>query len=223
MAREFGLSVRGLRHIDDWVFDLDNTLYPARHNLFTQIDARMTHFIQTRFNLDKDAAYALQKKYLHDYGTTLFGLMSEHKMQPHDYLEFVHDIDVSVLPPDPALRDAIAALAGRKFIFTNSTNAHAAQVINRLGLSDLFDGVFDIVDADYVPKPKPTIYPLMLARFGLDPKRTAYFEDIEKNLAPAHELGMTTIWVNETNSETAAPFVHHHTPNLKGFLKNLAT
>ncbi len=228
--------MQAFRDIDNWVFDLDNTLYPIRHNLFAQIDVKMTSFIQTMLAVDKAEAYRLQKLYLRDYGTTLAGLMREHAMEPHAFLAFVHDIDVSVLPPDPALRDAIAALPGRKFIFTNGTADHAARVATRLNLHDLFEGVFDIVAANYVPKPNADIYPHMLTQFNLDPQRTAFFEDMARNLAPAHALGMTTILVHDENdaaeskmgiamqeNRTPPAYVHHCTPNLKNFLHAIAT
>ena len=220
--------------IHGWVFDLDNTLYPASQNLFAQIDKRMTAFIGEALGVDKDEAYRLQKQFLGEYGTTLAGLMNKHGMPPGPFLDFVHDIDVSVLPPDPTLSDAIAALPGRKFIFTNGTVEHAERVMNRLGVAAHFEDIFDIVAGDYSPKPNPEIYPAMLARFGLVPEKTAFFEDMARNLSPAHALGMTTILVEESGSDTLEAMnmpaeyrshndahIHHQTNDLSGFLSNI--
>ena len=220
--------------IHGWVFDLDNTLYPASQNLFAQIDKRMTAFIGEALGVDKDEAYRLQKQFLGEYGTTLAGLMNKHGMPPGPFLDFVHDIDVSVLPPDPTLSDAIAALPGRKFIFTNGTVEHAKRVMNRLGVAAHFEDIFDIVAGDFSPKPNPEIYPAMLARFGLVPEKTAFFEDMARNLSPAHALGMTTILVEESGSDTLEAMnmpaeyrshndahIHHKTNDLSGFLSKI--
>ena len=187
--------------IENWVFDLDNTLYAPGKNLFAQIDVRMTAFIQDALGVDKQEAYRVQKQFLGEYGTTLSGLMQEHGLSPGPFLDFVHDIDVSVLDPDPKLAQALAALPGRKFIFTNGTLAHAERVATRLGIMGHFDDVFDIVAADYQPKPNAEPYPKMLARFGIEAQRTAFFEDMARNLTPAHKLGITTILVAEDGTD----------------------
>ena len=193
--------MRKFNEIEAWVFDLDNTLYPLHHNLFEQVDKRMTAFIQDALDVDRDQAYFLQKSYLREFGTSLAGLMKRHGMKPDNFLEFVHDIDVSVLTPDPALHDAIAALPGRKFIFTNGTTRHAENVANRLGVMGLFEDVFDIVAANYIPKPNADIYPAMLERFNISADKSAFFEDMARNLAPAHELGMTTVLVQDAQAD----------------------
>ncbi|MGI9439863.1 MAG: pyrimidine 5'-nucleotidase [Parvibaculales bacterium] len=229
--------MQNFQKIDSWVFDLDNTLYSLHYNLFAQVDVKMTRFIEKRLNVDYQQARYLQKLYLRDYGTTLAGLMHKHNIEPDAFLEFVHDIDVSVLPPDPDLRGAIAKLPGRKFIFTNGTAIHAERVASQLGLRDVFDDVFDIRAANYIPKPNAHIYPHMLAHFSLAPSRTAFFEDMARNLAPAHDLGMATILVQHVNAANELDkeaenkiglkmpenhilpdYVHHHTPDLKQFL-----
>ena len=212
--------------IDAWVFDLDNTLYPAQHNLFAQVDKRMTAFIQDALSVSREEAYRLQKDYLRDYGTTLAGLMNRHNMAPDAFLDFVHDIDVSVLAPDTALRDMIDALPGRKFIFTNGTQDHAARVASRLGIYDLFHDVFDIVSANYVPKPNAQIYPAMLAQFGIDAARSAFFEDMARNLPPARALGMTTILLRapdtpEYGAPVAPEHIDHHAPDVKDILARI--
>lgn len=187
--------------IENWVFDLDNTLYAPGKNLFAQIDVRMTSFIQDALGVDKQEAFRVQKQFLGEYGTTLSGLMNVHGLPPGPFLDFVHDIDVSVLDPDPSLAAAIDALPGRKFIFTNGTLAHAERVAGRLGLMHLFDDVFDIVAADYLPKPNVAAYPKMLSRFDIEAEKTAFFEDMARNLTPAHKLGMTTVLVAETGTD----------------------
>ena len=167
--------MRSFADIKAWVFDLDNTLYPAGQNLFAQIDVRMTAFIQDALKVDRDEAYRVQKEFLGEYGTTLSGLMNEHGLPPGPFLDFVHDIDVSVLKADPHLADALDALPGKKFIFTNGTVQHAENVTKQLGIADLFDDVFDIVAADYRPKPHAAIYPEMLSRFGIEAHKSAFF------------------------------------------------
>ncbi len=220
--------------IEGWVFDLDNTLYPASQNLFAQIDKRMTAFIGDALAVERDEAYRLQKQFLGEYGTTLAGLMNKHGLPPGPFLDFVHDIDVSVLTPDPALSDALAALPGKKFIFTNGTLAHAERVMGQLGVAAHFEDIFDIVAGDYLPKPNPGIYRAMLARFGLNAANTAFFEDMARNLTPAHQLGMTTILVKESGRDSLeamnmpaeyrdheAAHIHHKTDNLADFLKTV--
>ncbi|MCH1541742.1 MAG: pyrimidine 5'-nucleotidase [Alphaproteobacteria bacterium] len=221
--------------INGWVFDLDNTLYPASQNLFAQIDKRMTAFIGEALSVGKDEAFRLQKQFLGEYGTTLAGLMNKYGLPPGPFLDFVHDIDVSVLPPDPKLSDAIAALPGQKFIFTNGTVEHAERVMTQLGVARHFEDIFDIVAGDYSPKPNPEIYPAMLSRFGLTAEKTAFFEDMARNLTPAHRLGMTTVLVEQTGSDTLEAMnmpseyrdheeahIHHRTNDLSGFLNRIA-
>ncbi len=183
------------RHIDSWIFDLDNTLYPASSDLFAQIDARMTLFVQDFLGLDANDARALQKAYYRDHGTTLNGLMHVHGVPPDDYLAFVHDIDLELLAPDPRLRPAIARLPGRRFIFTNGCRNHAARVLARLDLDGLFDDVWDIKTVSFRPKPDPESYRFVLAQSSIAPARAAMFEDAARNLVPAHDLGMTTVWL----------------------------
>ena len=188
-------TAAALRDIDTWVFDLDNTLYPASCNLFSQVDVRIGAFVSRILGLPADQARAVQKGYLAKYGTTLRGLMVEHRLDPAEYLNFVHDIDVTAIPPDPAMDLALDRLPGRKLVFTNGTVAHAERVLNRLGVQRHFEAVFDIHAADYVPKPEPVVYDQLLRRHAIAPRRAMLFEDIARNLKPAHDLGMTTAWV----------------------------
>lgn len=217
-------------HIKDWVFDLDNTLYPAKHDLFHQVDQRMTEFIARVLDLSAVEARRLQKLYLRDYGTTLAGLMNRHAMEPTAFLDFVHDIDVSVLPPSPELAAHLSALPGRKFIFTNGTRGHAERVATQLGVLDQFEDIFDIVSANYVPKPNADIYPTMVAKFNLQADKTVFFEDMARNLKPAHDLGMTTVLVRNApltaqeqdyHGADEGDHVHHNTTCLETFLETV--
>lgn len=219
------MSQSDLDRVEAWVFDLDNTLYPASCNLFAQIDQRMKAFIRSVLGCDEARAHETQKAYFHAHGTTLRGLMENHGVDPEDFLAHCHDIDHSVVPPSPALDSALHRLAGRKLIFTNGSVRHAAAVTERIGISHHFEAVFDIAAADYVPKPAPGPYREMLARHGLDPQRTAFIEDSARNLAPAHALGMTTVWVrHDTHWATDGAdgdHVHHETDDLVAWLEAL--
>lgn len=208
------------------VFDLDNTLYPADCDLFSQVSNLIRDYVRNTLKLDPDTAHKVQKDYFHRYGTTLRGLMTEHDIDPADYLEKVHDIDVSVVSPAPDLAAVLDDLPGRKMIFTNASRGHAERVMDRLGIASRFDTIFDIVDADYIPKPEKQPYDRLLARDGIDPTRAIYFEDMAKNLLPAKDMGMTTVWVH-TDLEWAQagredPRIDHETDDLVGFLRNLA-
>lgn len=196
-------TIAPLREAAAWVFDLDNTLYPASINLFSQIDERMRGYIATFLGLDPDEAYRLQKQYFHEFGTSLRGLMNRHDVDPAAFLEHVHDIDVSVLAPSPALEAALTALPGRKIIFTNASVGHAERVLNQLGVGHHFADIFDIIEAGYLPKPEPETYRSVVARFGLDPRASVMVEDMARNLEPAAALGMTTVWVR-TRPEAGA-------------------
>ena len=192
-----------LAHIDTWIFDLDNTLYPAATHLFPQIDRRMKAFISGALRLSLDDAFKLQKKYYWDYGTTLRGLMLNHNIEPGGFLDYVHDIDHSVVAADPRLDAALAALPGRKFIYTNGSERHAVNVMDRLGVARHFTGIFDIVASSYIPKPDPAAYVDLVVRHGIDPRRSIMFEDIHRNLKPAADLGMTTVWVKHAENPAA--------------------
>jgi putative hydrolase of the HAD superfamily len=200
-------------HVDDWIFDLDNTLYPASCRLFDQVDVRIGSFICDLLELDPVEARKIQKQYFREHGTTLRGLMLMHDVDPHAFLDYVHAIDRSPVTPNPALADAMDRLPGRKFIYTNGSVSHATAVLERLGLDGRFDDIFDIVAAKFEPKPKMEPYRQLVARNRIAPARAAMIDDLPVNLAPAAALGMTTILVR-TDSEWAqddagADHVHH--------------
>ncbi|MDH3240949.1 MAG: pyrimidine 5'-nucleotidase [Alphaproteobacteria bacterium] len=212
----------GFADIEHWVFDLDNTLYSAECRLFHQIDRRMGEYIAALFDMSFDAARRLQKDYFRTHGTTLRGLMTNHGIDPADYLDYVHDIDLTAIDPSPALDRAISRLPGRKVIFTNADRKHAEQVIGRLGIARHFDGIFDIFDADFVPKPDPGIYGAFVERHKVRPERAVLFEDTAANLAPAAALGMTTVLVRPGEdgvvNDPGAPHIHHVTDDLAAWL-----
>jgi putative hydrolase of the HAD superfamily len=208
-----------LSHIDTWLFDLDNTLYPPEAEFMVLIEGRMTEFVARETGLPRQDAFALQKKYLHEHGTTLAGLMANHGVNPEAFLDEVHDVSMHDLHPDPDLYAAIAALPGRRLVFTNGDKRHAERVLKKLELDDLFEATFHIALADYIPKPHPQTFKRMMQAHDVDPKTTAFFEDSARNLAPAFDLGMTTVLVGPHAIGTEHPFVHHVTDNLAAFLR----
>ena len=225
---------RTLAHVTDWVFDLDNTLYPRECNLFAQIDLLISQYMVSVTQLPYDEARALQKAYYRDYGTTLNGLMLRHSVDPEHFLKTVHAIDYTPVSAHPDLLSAIRALPGRKFILTNGDVGHARAVLGRLGDADeLFEDIFDIRAMSYHPKPLPEAYEAFFAANGIDAKRAAMFDDLEKNLKVPHESGMVTVQVVAGEDfaheqvdawelqRTAGEHVHHVTPDLAGFLRKL--
>ena len=184
-----------LSQVDAWIFDLDNTLYPAASDLFTQVRDRMTRFICDRLALGFDEARALQRHYYQTHGTTMLGLMKNDAVDPHEFMDFVHDIDLASVVPSPLLRDALVRLPGRRLIYTNASTAHAQRVMQHLGIADLFDGIFDIVAAEFEPKPGAEAFDRMLQSFAVAARRAAFFEDIGRNLEPAAARGVVTVLV----------------------------
>jgi len=230
----FTPAPRSLAHVSNWVFDLDNTLYPRECNLFAQIDLLISHYMVGVTELPFDEARTLQKAYYRDYGTTLNGLMQRHEVDPDHFLKTVHQIDYSPVPAHPELIDAIRALPGRKFILTNGDIGHAKAVLSRLGdTDDLFDDIFDIRAMSYRPKPLPEAYEAFLTAHGIDARASAMFDDLEKNLLVPHEVGMTTVQVIAADGfaheqveaweldRTGGAHVHHVTADLAGFLTKL--
>ncbi|MBK1664521.1 pyrimidine 5'-nucleotidase [Rhodospirillum rubrum] len=210
---------------ETWLFDLDNTLYPASADLFAQIDLRMKAYIGRLLGLPPEEAFRLQKHYYHTYGTSLRGLMDEHAIDPADFLAFVHDIDHTVLAADPVLGALLARLPGRKIVFTNGSTRHALAVLDRLGITDHFEVIHDIAASGFIPKPQPACYDDLVARYGLDPATTIMVEDSHKNLQPAAALGMTTLLVRNTLHWAAVEeggrpmaYCHHVTDDLRIWL-----
>jgi putative hydrolase of the HAD superfamily len=226
-----GLPATRLSAIETWIFDLDNTLYPHEAKIWPQVDERITLFLVDLFGLDGLSARALQKYFYHHYGTTLKGLMQEQGTDPKVFMDFVHRVDLSDLHEDPELGAAIAALAGRKLIMTNGSTAHAQNIAGKLGILSLFEGIFDIADAGYTPKPDRIAYDMFLASHSIDPARAVMFEDIGKNLLVPHALGMATVLVVPKTPDpfresfeqiaSAAPHIDFVTDDLTGFLAGL--
>ena len=228
------MTKRGFDHIETWVFDLDNTLYPHHVNLWQQVDVRIRDFVANYLKVSKEEAFRIQKDYYRRYGTTMRGLMTVHGLHADDFLEYVHEIDHSPLEPNPAMGAAIEKLSGRKLILTNGSRAHATKVLERLGLERHFEDVFDIVAAELEPKPAHQTYMRFLARHRVDPEKAAMFEDLARNLVVPHDLGMTTILVVPDGTKNVvredweleghdAVHVDHITEDLPGFLAALKT
>lgn len=195
--------------IRNWVFDLDNTLYSSDLGLFDLIDIKMGAYISDLLGVDDGEARVIQKRYFRDHGTTLAGLMHFNGIDPHHFLEYVHDIDMAVLSPRPDLAEHIAALPGQKYIFTNADARYAARVLDRLGLSAVFSDIHDIHATHYKPKPEHVAYDSLISRLDIDPAQSAFFEDMARNLLPAKALGMATIWI-DNGSELGN---HDHDPD----------
>jgi len=212
--------------IDDWIFDLDNTLYPASSNLFGEIERRIIDYIRRHLALETAAALELKQRYREHFGSSMRGLMDEHGVDPVVFMNYVHDIDVTMIAPDRNLDQALARLPGRKLIFTNASTRHAENVLKRLGIGGHFAEIFDITAAGYVPKPQPAAYRTLVERHAIDPARAVFVEDLAINLAPAAALGMTTVWIaadgeggsREDGGEAAAGHVHHTTEDLAAWL-----
>ena len=203
-------------HVTAWVFDLDNTLYPPCIRLFDQIEVRMTNWVMRELSVGRTEASRLRQHYWDKYGTTLAGLMREHGVDPGPYLTDVHDIDFSVLPADPGLACAIAALPGRRVVYTNGGADYAARVLAARGLDGLFDRVYGIEHAGFLPKPERAAFEAVFGLDGLTPGSAAMFEDDPRNLRAPHAMGMRTVHVAE--KPAAARHIHHHTADLAGFL-----
>ncbi|MEO1168669.1 MAG: pyrimidine 5'-nucleotidase [Pseudomonadota bacterium] len=195
-----------LSHIETWIFDLDNTLYPASAKLFDQIDIKMGDYIARLLDIDRTEARRIQKHFFHTHGTTLSGLMEAHGVEPGHFLDYVHDIDLEVIDEDRALVAAIGALPGRKFVFTNGDAPYARRVLDKLGLGKSFEAIHDIHACDYVPKPQTRGYESMCQTFDIQPDRALFVEDMARNLKPAKAMGMVTVWVNN-GSESGS---HNH-------------
>ncbi len=205
--------------IDDWVFDLDNTLYPVTGPIWDALGGRMTEFVARATGLPPDEAYALQERYLIEYGATIAGMVKHHGVDPHEFLDYVHDVDVSAVAADAELVALVRALPGRKLVYTNGARAHADRILDRLGAHEAFDGIFALECADLYPKPARESFERLIARYAIDPKRALMVEDTPRNLTTAHELGFATVLLHPEPGGDFGDHVHHATDCLKGFLR----
>jgi len=217
--------VKDLIDIKYWIFDLDNTLYSGQTKVFAEVSKNMSVYISKKLGIDLLEAKELQKKYFYENGTTLSGLMKYDKIDPHEFLEFVHNIDISWLPKDLLLRQELIKIKEKKYIFSNGSHSHVKNVTKQLGIENLFDGAFAITDADFVPKPNLESYKKMIKKFDLDPKKSILIEDIAHNLEQAKNLGMKTCWL-ENNEHFAKkdadkPYIDYKIKNLPSFLQEI--
>ncbi|UAB90744.1 pyrimidine 5'-nucleotidase [Ruegeria sp. SCSIO 43209] len=206
-------------HVTQWVFDLDNTLYPPHMRLFDQIEVLMTDYVVQAIGVDRPEADRLRSHYWREYGTTLAGLMAEHDLDPDPYLHAVHQVDMSHMEPDVALAEHIRALPGRRIVYTNGSAPYAERVLAARGLNGLFDAIYGVEHAGYRPKPQKAAFEAIFAQDGIDTAKAAMFEDDPRNLAAPHEMGMRTVHVAPDPHE--ADHIHHHTDDLTGFLGRL--
>ena len=217
--------MKELQFIKFWIFDLDNTLYADETKVFDQVDKKMSKYISEKLNVNITEAKEIQKNYFHKYNTTLNGMIKNHKIDANEFLEFVHDIDVNFLKKNYGLGEELKKLDGKKIIYTNGSKKHALNITKKIGIDQYFDGIFDIVDSNFVPKPLIEPYKKLVEKHKIDPKLCVFIEDIARNLKPAYEMGMKTIWI-ENNEPWAkkfsdGDFINYRTNNLTEFLKKI--
>ena len=217
--------MKELTEIKFWIFDLDNTLYSGQTKVFSEVDKKMSSFISEKFNVDLVEAKKIQKEYFYEYGTTLSGLMKKQNINPNEFLEFVHDIDISWLPKDNFLREELIKIQEKKYIFSNGSHAHIENVTKQLGIRDLFDGAFDITDANFIPKPHLDPYIKLIEKFKLKPKQSILIEDIAHNLEQAKKLGMKTCWLENDEAfakkDADKSYIDYKINNLPSFLQEI--
>ena len=217
--------MKELGSIKYWIFDLDNTLYSGKTKVFEQVDKKMSKYISNKLNITIEEAKKIQKNYFYEYNTTLNGMIKNHKIDASEFLEFVHDINIDFLKKDIKLNEELKKLTGKKIIFTNGSRKHAINVTSRIGIEQHFDDVFDIVDSGFMPKPTMEPYKKLVEKHKIDPKLSVFVEDIARNLKPAYEMGMKTVWIE--NDEPWAKkfsdsnFVNYKTNNLSEFLRKI--
>lgn len=203
------------------MFDMDDTLYPREQGLMSLVQARINAYVVEAVGLDPDSASVLQRQFLDEHGTTLAGLMANYTIEPEHFLHDVHDVPMDGLEPNPMLREQLLRLPGRRFVFTNGAREYAGRVLDRLGVTDCFEGVFAIEDADLTPKPEPATFRHMIQKFGLDPRRAVFFEDTPRNLEPAKALGMATVLIGDGHGKPLGDHIDHIAPDLLDFLSEL--
>ena len=217
--------MKSFNSIKYWIFDLDNTLYSGKTKVFEQVDKRMSKYISNKLNISEEEAKKIQKNYFYEYNTTLNGMIKNHKINPDEFLDFVHDVNIDFLQKDPALGKEIEKLDGKKIIFTNGSKKHAINVTKQIGIDQLFDDIFDIVDAEFIPKPSLEPYKKLVKKHKIDPKLCVLVEDIARNLKPAYEMGMKTVWIENdepwASKFSDSEFINHRTNNLSEFLKKI--
>lgn len=210
-----------LSHVQTWVFDMDDTLYPREQGLMRLVQARINAYVVEAVGLNPEEARVLQRQFLDEHGTTLAGLMANYTIDAPHFLHDVHDVPMDSLEPNPALADQLRRLPGRKIVFTNGAREYAGRVLDRLGVTDCFDGVFAIEDADLTPKPAPSTFRKVIECFGFEPRLAAFFEDTPKNLEPAKALGMTTVLIGDGHGKPVGDHIDHIAPDLTDFLTDL--
>ena len=210
-----------LSHVSAWVFDMDDTLYPREQGLMQLVQARINAYVVEAVGLDPVSARVLQRQFLDEHGTTLAGLMANYTIDPAHFLHDVHDVPMDSLEPAPRLVEQLMRLPGRRLVFTNGARDYADRVLDRLGVTACFDGVFTIEDADLTPKPAPSTFRHFIDRYGLDPHRAAFFEDTPRNLEPAKALGMTTVLIGDGHGKPLGDHIDHIAPDLLDFLTDL--
>jgi len=217
--------MKKLQAIKFWIFDLDNTLYSGKTRVFEQVDKKMSKYISEKLNVNIVEAKEIQKNYFYEYNTTLNGMINNHKIDANEFLEFVHDVNIDFLKKDSLLNEELMKLDGKKIIFTNSSRKHAMNVIRKIGIDQHFDDIFDIVDSEFVPKPDIVSYKKLVEKHKIDPKLCVFIEDIARNLKPAYEMGMKTIWIENdepwARKFSDSDFVNYKTNNLPEFLKQI--
>ena len=217
--------MKELQSIKFWLFDLDNTLYSGKTKVFEQVDKRMSKYISEKLNVDIKEAKKIQKSYFHEYNTTLNGMIKNHEIDANEFLEFVHDVNIDFLKKDIQLSEELKKLNGKKIIFTNGSRKHALNITQKIGIDQCFDDIFDIVDAEFVPKPSIKPYKKLVEKHKIDPKSCVFIEDIARNLKPAYEMGMKTIWIENdepwAKKFSDSDFVNYKTSNLSEFLKKI--
>jgi len=217
--------MKNLLDIKYWIFDLDNTLYSGQTKVFSEVDKKMSKYISEKMNVDLIKAKEIQKKYFYEYGTTLSGLMKQDGIDPHDFLEFVHNIDISWLPKDLKLKEELIKIKEKKYIFTNGSHAHVENITKQLGIDGLFDGAFDIVDSNFVPKPHIDPYKKIIKKFNIEPSKSILIEDIAHNLEQAKNLGMKTCWLENEEAfakkDADKPYIDYKIKNLPSFLQEI--
>ena len=217
--------MKALQSIKYWLFDLDNTLYSGKTKVFEQVDKKMSKFISEKLNVNIKKAKEIQKSYFYEYNTTLNGMIKNHKINANEFLDFVHDVDIDFLKKDNRLSQELKKLGGKKIIFTNGSRKHAINITRKIGIDQYFDDIFDIVDSEFIPKPAMEPYKKLVEKHKIDPNLCVFIEDIARNLKPAYEMGMKTIWIE--NDEPWAKefsnenFVNYKTNNLSEFLKKV--